>query len=44
MPDGVVAREIEGTLNDKVLKALQERLQDQEEKPGIIFAPVSIGG
>ena len=36
VPDGVVAREIESKLNEKVLKALQERLQDQEEEPGII--------
>jgi phospholipase C len=35
IPDGVVAREIESTLSDKVIKALQERLQDQEEEPGI---------
>ncbi len=36
LPDGVVAREIEGTLNEKLLEALQKRLQDQEEEPGII--------
>ena len=36
LPDGVVARAIEGMLNKKLLKALQERLQDQEEEPGII--------
>ena len=36
LPDGAVSREIESTLNTKVLTALQERLQDLEEEPGII--------
>lgn len=36
IPNGYVARKIESTLNENVLKALQERLQDQEEEPGVM--------
>ena len=34
IPDGVVAREIESKLNEKVLKALRARLLDQSDAPG----------
>ncbi len=33
---GIVADKIESVLNDKLIKALLDRMQDQEEKPGMI--------
>lgn len=43
LPDGVVARKIESTLNEKILEALQERLKDQSKPGWIPWTSVSEG-